>query len=78
MGWCSGTAIFDDMTTVILNMPIPIYRKRYLVKKLAIILRDNDWDCEYDSRHLDSPLVMRVFRDLGLFNEPEEVLDGDP
>lgn len=79
MGWCSGTYIFDDMTDVILKMPIlSTQTKRYLIKKLAMILRNNDWDCEYDSKHLDNPLVMKVFRDLGLFNEPEEVLDGDP
>ena len=61
MGWCSGTEIFDVAVGILLERK---KADKEIIKALAEILEEHDWDCQCDSTYWDEPLVQEVFREL--------------
>ena len=69
MGWCSATSIFDDVAEVVIdNESIPEEKRIAVLAKLYTALRDEDWDCQSDSRYYDHPLFIAA----------EEIAEGEP
>ena len=71
MGWCSATIIFDDLASFIVelsdadaDMYIDLDKGKAVLKRLAIALEDNDWDCQSDSDYWDHPVVVEIFKEL--------------
>lgn len=67
MGWCSATDIFDSVVGFILERIETDEDRdeaREVIKKLAEVLEDNDWDCESDSDYWDDPLVQEIFKEI--------------
>lgn len=64
MGWCSGTPIFDAVAENVLDSDLSVERQFVIMRVLAEIMLDQDWDCESDSAYYDHPIVQRVLREL--------------
>lgn len=63
MGWCSATAIFDQVAAFVLEVEASDERKRHVLSHLAGALEAEDWDCQRDSQYYDHPIVQAVMRD---------------
>lgn len=73
MGWGSGVYVFDDIVGAILDEKISDQSKFDLIKTVATVLAEQDWDTESDSGYIDHPIVKDVFNALyGWFKEEEE------
>lgn len=64
MGWVSGVHVFDGIVGAILNEKISNQSKSELIKTVAILLAEHDWDTESDSNYYDHPVVQEVFKEL--------------
>ena len=53
MGWCSGTDLFDRIYDMFIPGIQGETNKRYFIKLLIEAFQNKDWDCEFDSRHID-------------------------
>lgn len=62
MGWCSATYIFDVMAEALLNNNPK--EPKELLKHLAKILEDSDWDCQQDSDYWNHPVVQEIMKEL--------------
>lgn len=71
MGWCSGTIIFDDVCSALLDSKGKIDKKA-IIKRVVKSLEESDWDCHQDSEYWDDPLVQEVMREIH-----PEWFDGD-
>ena len=69
MGWCSGTVIFDDMCSALLDEKRPEPEK--ILSRLIDTLEDMDWDCQYDSDYIDHPVVKKLFVERGIIEDEE-------
>ena len=68
MGWCSATEIFDAVAGALLNEG-PKKSPEEILKFLAEVLQDNDWDCELDSEYSNHPVVRKIFIELGVVED---------
>ena len=65
MGWCSGTRIFDEVCSVLLEKEhkpkLPQKCVEEVITVLTDAMEDMDWDCQGDSRFVDHPVVKKIF-----------------
>lgn len=73
MGWTGGTDVFDGMVREISELDLPYEAQVRLLKALADLLEDQDWDTENESAYWDDPLVQEVMAEL----HPDWVEDED-
>lgn len=64
MGWCSATIIFDKMAEFVLSTSEPDEKKRAVLKYLATVLENEDWDCQHDSDYWDHPIVQSIMKEF--------------
>ena len=62
MGWCSATEIFDSVAGALLDDKP--FDKKQVLRKLIGALEDGDWDCQYESKYFNHPLVKEIFKEL--------------
>jgi hypothetical protein len=66
MGWCSGTGLFDEIFSVIVEIPnISTNEQVEIVKKIIREFERSDWDCQSDSMHFNiHPVYMRALGEV--------------
>jgi hypothetical protein len=62
MGWGSGVRIFDEICAALLDGKE--VSKKDVIKVIASVLEDGDWDTQHCSRYWDHPLVREVMMEL--------------
>lgn len=73
MGWASAVEIFDVVAGALLDDKDEVNKKAVL-KILAQLLEDGDWDTQQDSQYYDHPVVHEIMEELhpDWFVEEEE------
>lgn len=58
MGWCSGTRVFDEVVSALLENK----ELKDTIDQIVDALEDMDWDCHSESEYWDHPVVQSVMR----------------
>ena len=68
MGWMTGGQIFDEIARKVLDGGASDEVKRAALGPVIDVLRDWDWDTEYESleQFCDDPVIVALFAERGL------------